>query len=36
MVTKNTVLHRFVLYITLFVEYSLNMGIDMGKLLDIV
>jgi hypothetical protein len=31
---KNTVLHRFVLYIALFIEYSLNM--NMSKLLEIV
>jgi hypothetical protein len=34
MVTQNTVLHHFVLYIALFVECSLNIG--MIKLLEIV
>jgi hypothetical protein len=36
MVIKYTVLDRFVLYITLFVEFSLNMGMSVGKLPDIV
>jgi hypothetical protein len=31
---KNTVLHRFALYIALFIECSLNMS--MSKLLEIV
>jgi hypothetical protein len=36
MVTKNIILHRFVLYITLFIECSLNMDMSMCKLLEIV
>jgi hypothetical protein len=36
MVTKNTVLHYFTLYTILFVEYSLNMGMFIGELLEIV
>jgi hypothetical protein len=36
MVIQNTVLHYFTLYIALFVECSLNMGMSMSKLLKIV
>jgi hypothetical protein len=36
MLTKNTVLHYFTLYIILFIKYSLNMDMFIGKLLEIV
>jgi hypothetical protein len=35
-VTKNTILHRFVLYIEMFIWCSLNIGMSMSKLLEIV